>query len=306
MSYAIGLRLAQDQSFKFITCAVVALHLLFIAFVTTQTFETAPLKPVQKLIVKTITLNEGRVSVPRDVAPAPIVEPPAPVLAEPEPEPIAEVEEEAPPIPEPKVEKVVPKAKPAPKPKPVKKVIPKKTVPVKKPVAKKKEAVKKPAPKKATPAKKPAAAVDPKAAAIKAKQRELVAQAQASLAKVGKATPALKGVASASNAPAKINSLSVDAVGDDLALNVREIGYRNELASRLRTLLTLPEHGDVKIKLKLERSGKFLSVSIVHAQNSANRKYIEKSLPALTFPSFGSNFSGHLDYTFLITLSNDL
>lgn len=303
--YAIGLTKEADYSFRIIALSVVVLHLLFIVFVSLQTYEIVPPKPIQKLIVKTITLNEGRpasvVVEKQEVAVAAV---PAVVEAA-EPEPEIEVEEEPAPIPEPKVEPV----KAAPKPKPVvKKSAPKKAVSIKKP-APKKVAVKKPGVKKAAPIKKAAPtkpAVDPKAAAVKAKQRELVAQAQASLAKVGKAAPALKGVAVAGPVPSKIDSLSVDAVGDDLALNVREIGYRNELASRLRRLLKLPEHGDVKVKLKLERSGKFLSVSIVQAQNSANRKYIEKMLPTLTFPSFGSNFTGHQEYTFLITLSNEL
>jgi hypothetical protein len=49
-----------------------------------------------------------------------------------------------------------------------------------------------------------------------------------------------------------------------------------------------------------------MNVVIVSAQSLENRKYIEKMVPSLTFPSFGSNFSGHNEYTFLITLSNDL
>jgi hypothetical protein len=55
----------------------------------------------------------------------------------------------------------------------------------------------------------------------------------------------------------------------------------------------------------LDRSGKVFSVVIVSSESVANRKYIEKIVPTLTFPGFGSNFGSVMQYTFSITLSND-
>ena len=88
-------------------------------------------------------------------------------------------------------------------------------------------------------------------------------------------------------------------------LNDKEIGYRDELAGRLKLLLRLPEFGEVKIKLTLSRAGKVAKVSIVSAESAANRTYIEKTIPTLSFPSFGNNFGTLPEYTFLISLSND-
>ena len=74
---------------------------------------------------------------------------------------------------------------------------------------------------------------------------------------------------------------------------------------KLRRLLRLPEFGDVKLKLTLERSGKIANVSVLSAQSSLNRTYIESTLPTLKFSDFGKNFSGQSQYTFVINLTNE-
>ncbi len=137
---------------------------------------------------------------------------------------------------------------------------------------------------------------------IKAKKKELLAQAEknlASLAKMHK-SPALK-----EPVLQKVGKLNVDSMSatDELsALNVRELGYRDELVSRLKSLLILPERGDVKIKLTLDHLGKVIKLVIVNFESEKNKKYIEKSIKALVFPSFQGNFNGAQDYTFSITL----
>ena len=85
-----------------------------------------------------------------------------------------------------------------------------------------------------------------------------------------------------------------------------EVSYRDELANRLKLLLRLPEYGEVKVKLTIERSGKIAKVLIISSESSANRKYIEKTLPGLTFPQFGTRFGDVDQYTFSITLGNEL
>ena len=123
-----------------------------------------------------------------------------------------------------------------------------------------------------------------------AKQKELLAQAQASMAKI-KAT--------------KLPKLQVlpDISREEMASwSTAEVGYRDELASRLQILLRLPEFGEVKIKLTLARSGRVIKLDILSAESSVNRKYIEKTLPTLTFPPFDRNFESKDEHTFSITL----
>ena len=149
------------------------------------------------------------------------------------------------------------------------------------------------------------------AEALKTKQKELFAKAQESISKIGKnsnktvtqPTPS----ASLSELPGKIESLSVEDLnpGDQTLSSPKEVGYREELASRLKLLLTLPEYGEVKVKLTLLRSGKVSNVVVVNSMSTKNRNYIEKTIPTLSFSGFGSNFSNMANYTFLISLSNE-
>lgn len=323
----------KDRSFPFIALAVILTHVCFLYYGQISSESFPIVKPTERMVVKTIHLKELK-----DIK-APQMKMAPPVIKEIEPEPQVESppivkEETVPPIeqaPEVVVEKVQ-----TPQPKPIAKKSPapsvkKVTQPVKakpkEPIAKtpvpkvkKKEAVelkkiapveiKKVEPKKVTPEKpKP----DPEAEARKAKQQELLAKAQQSIAKIDKPRaniPSAKASAVVISAiPNKIESLHIDALPSDsnaAPLNAREMGYRDELAGRLKLLLKLPEHGAVKLKLTLERSGKVANIAIVNSLSSANRAYIEKALPALSFPSFGSNFGDLPQYTFVIALSNEI
>lgn len=306
----------------------------------------APFKPAERLVVKTIDLKPAKPqqrvqapiepiaeTAPQEVLPEPIsaqlpepVSEPAPVeiaIEQPVPEPDIELI----PVPEPLVEK--------PKPKPeVKKLQPKKDVPKPKkdtPKPVKKETLKKPAAKKETvkdkpkpkPKDKPVVQknvakkvpekpkVNAQADKAQEKQRELLAKAQQSIANIDKtrgkiATSKNSDLLLATALPGRIDSLQVESLPNAEPLTVREIGYRDELASRLRLLLKLPEHGEVKVKLTLERSGKVAKLVIVNSQSAVNRAYIEKKVPGLSFPAFGNNFEGEAQYTFLIALSNEL
>lgn len=328
----------QDRSVLYIACGVTLIHILFMLWAALVPSEKiVPFKPAERLVVKTIDLKPVKTQAkPQTIVqapPPPISEPvvemaPEPI-AEPEPvaavEPIVEAEPEIEliPVPEPLVEKPKPKKpeakKPEPKketpkpkketPKPAKKETPKKPAP-KKEVAKQKPKetkVAKPAPKKATNPEKPKANVQ---TAQDQKQRELLAKAQQSIANIDKtrgkiASAKSSDLLTATMLPGRIDSLQIDALPDAEPLTVREIGYRDELASRLRLLLKLPEHGEVKVKLTLERSGKVAKLVIVNSQSVVNKTYIEKKVPGLTFAPFGNNFDGESQYTFLIALSNE-
>ena len=71
-------------------------------------------------------------------------------------------------------------------------------------------------------------------------------------------------------------------------------------------MLRLPEFGEVKIKLTLERTGRVIKVQVLNAESELNRKYIEKEIESLALPPFGNNFKGMTEFTFSITLSNEI
>jgi len=216
---------------------------------------------------------------------------------------------------------------------PVTKKIEKKTEPpavVKKPQAREKQPEKKISAKENTKAdNRKVAPTDKKPAAVKEKptpsiqdakikaeqealqeqQRKLIAAAQESMAKMDKGRANLTIVKSnlAVATPVAIKDLQIEALDSDTnSMTVGEKSYRDELAGRLKLLLKLPEHGEVQLKLTLDRSGKVLKVTITKSVSQLNRSYIEKNLPTLKFPSFGKHFDNKLDYTFNIQLSNEL
>lgn len=155
--------------------------------------------------------------------------------------------------------------------------------------------------------------IDAEQQAVKIRQQKLLSQAQESIAKIDKSRDKVALAKSSSSgssfsSPGAISSLQIDALpeGGGQKLSDHEISYRDELAGRLKLLLKLPEYGEVKVKLTLERSGKVAKVVVVAAESAANRKYIEKTIPTLTFSAFGSNFDHAAQFTFSVTLTNDL
>lgn len=143
------------------------------------------------------------------------------------------------------------------------------------------------------------------------RQQKLVAEAKERMAKISGSRDKIpsKAANSLSSVPTAITSLEVDALSvpkNAPIISQYEVSYRDELAARLKLLLRLPEYGDVKVNLTLTRSGKVDKVAIVSAESILNRKYIEKTLPELSFPAFGNNFAAASEYTFAITLSNEI
>lgn len=358
----------QNRVLLGIVTVVLLIHVTLLLLLSTQTNPRPIPKSIERLVVKTISLNEQRISPQPQSSPAPalIVEAPPP------PKPVIEVapeiipkeplppppKEEAPKIEAPKVEapkvapttpasspekpvekipekkpaalkskpETAPEVKKAPKPKaPENKkktevVKPKKEPqkaakpPTSKPVAENKP---KPKPKEVTkpqPEKKaepPKPKVDPAVEAAKAKRRELLSNAQKSIAKIDHVYDKLAAETANTVAgviPAKIDTLQVETLAIESAnsLSPQEKSYYDELASRLKLVLRLPEFGEVRIKLTLDRSGKFVKVVIMSAESVKNSTYIEKTLPTLTYPSFGTNFSDQPQYTFIIALSNEM
>lgn len=308
-----------DSSLRTIAIAVFLLHvgLVLALFFNPLNHEVSRI-PKEKIVVKTVVLRESKPNVaPKEK----IREPEARIVpalqADPEPnveqplhEPIIEKAPEPTPNVKPEVKKEIFKKESIKKPSPAKQAVAKKE-PLKKEEPKK-TIQKKDIPKsdkKAAITTKPK--VDPALEEKKAKQKQLIAKAQENMAKISlnrdKLAEAKKQTAKMASSPVILGALHIDSIQTEgsNALTVREMGYRDEVASRLKSCLKLPEHGEVKVKLTLERNGSVEKVTILSAQNVSNRKYIEKTLPSLTFPGFGDNFVGHKTYTFLISLGNE-
>ncbi len=146
--------------------------------------------------------------------------------------------------------------------------------------------------------------------ALKAKRRSLLAEAQKSIAQIESGHDI---VAAASNRttvvlPGKIEHLQIEGLEEGVGeteFTLQEMRYYEELASHLKRQLRLPEYGQVRIKLALERSGKFLEAAVLHAESKKNRQYLEQMLPKLKYPGFGTHFSDTNQHTFVIAFSNE-
>ena len=144
--------------------------------------------------------------------------------------------------------------------------------------------------------------------AVKAKQTALLSQARQEMSKVNFAIDSsIKSDLAATTTPLAIDSLHIDTLTFDSSesLSIKELAYRDELAVRLKLLLKLPEYGEIKLKLTVDRSGQVTAVKILSAESSANKKYIEKTLPKLKMPPFGNNFGSASTNVFTITMSNE-
>ena len=97
-------------------------------------------------------------------------------------------------------------------------------------------------------------------------------------------------------------SESSDQNGD---FQTRE-SYAKALGDRLRKFLQLPDYGNVKIELTINRMGVVTRVKILQHESEANRQYVETSLPKLKFPPLLNHFAGESEHTFALTLSNAL
>jgi outer membrane biosynthesis protein TonB len=80
--------------------------------------------------------------------------------------------------------------------------------------------------------------------------------------------------------------------------------YEVELVARLKILFSLPEMGEVKVDLTINRQGKVMKLEIISSANAVNRKAIETRLPSIQFPDFGKAFVGEQTHTFKLTLTN--
>lgn len=84
-----------------------------------------------------------------------------------------------------------------------------------------------------------------------------------------------------------------------------ERNYEEELILYLESILSLPEKGEVKLKLTLNRDGSMQKIGILKATSDRNRNYVETKLALRSFPAFGKHFKNETAHTFTITLTSE-
>ncbi len=99
--------------------------------------------------------------------------------------------------------------------------------------------------------------------------------------------------------PKNISSLQVDEPEKEEVQN-----YFLLLAHFLKTALELPEHGEVKLELTINKGGQVLRVHVLQAASEKNRRYLERKLPLLNFPPFNEELKNENIHTFTLTFCN--
>ena len=85
---------------------------------------------------------------------------------------------------------------------------------------------------------------------------------------------------------------------------VADPNYGEYLIAYLQNALDLPEYGDVKAKIEIDRFGQLVKCEILEAKNKKNAEFLKNRLPDLAFPCL--NEFGIFDTTqsFTITFRN--
>ena len=149
--------------------------------------------------------------------------------------------------------------------------------------------------------------IDP---AEKARQAKLLREAEESIAKITQKSHKSSKKQSL-DLPKGIQSLKVDSESPserfekDSLENSKNQSYQNELALRLKSLLHLPELGEVKLRLTIKRNGSLTEMKVLKSESEKNRKYLEQELKTIRFPDFSSSFGNEAEHSFTVTLSNE-
>lgn len=280
---------------RIIVPLVLILHIMLAIFLIEWEKQIPNITPKKMISVKTVKLTPKPVVKASNKKEIALAEPALEIKKQIS-EPVSEIRKQtigksAPPTPKPVIKKK-PVAKPIPK------VEPKKALPVQK--------------IKIEPATKPD--IQKKEVNLPAKEVKNMEWIALAKEKIGKISNKSDNISATSNTtlnaistPTSIKSFESELFFTDSSesLNAKEIAYRDELAHRLKLYFKLPEYGEVKIKLVVERSGKVISVKILSFQSQKNAEYIEKSLHKLVLPGFGDNFFGADNHEFTIVMSNE-
>ncbi len=136
------------------------------------------------------------------------------------------------------------------------------------------------------------------------KDRTLLQKASQSLAKIQKTTD--------NSTKKQDNSIKIPTalkMSEPLVKAKADPGvtlYSDEISSRLKLLLKLPEFGSVTVKLTLKRNGEVKQVDILKSLSELNAEYVKKALVTIRFPGFGTAFERNDEHTFEIILENEV
>jgi hypothetical protein len=106
---------------------------------------------------------------------------------------------------------------------------------------------------------------------------------------------------------AKRAGIDVPALIQVQQQNVRETSapsYSEFLIAYLQESLDLPEYGEVKIKLTINREGNLLDSAVLASENPKNSEFLKNRLPELTFPCFNDFGVDEKNLTFTISFRN--
>ncbi|MBM3208611.1 MAG: hypothetical protein FJZ57_08475 [Chlamydiae bacterium] len=82
--------------------------------------------------------------------------------------------------------------------------------------------------------------------------------------------------------------------------------YAEYLAIFLKQELKLPDFGEVKVEITLNKDGTVEKCLVLNSESIKNRKYLEERLPKLTFPNFKTNKTSKEKQHFVLTFCNEM
>lgn len=80
--------------------------------------------------------------------------------------------------------------------------------------------------------------------------------------------------------------------------------YEEILIQYLQQELELPEYGEVKLKLTLDREGNLLDHQVISSKSAKNTEFLKNRLPDLSFPCFNESGNKEKKITFTIRFQN--
>jgi hypothetical protein len=97
----------------------------------------------------------------------------------------------------------------------------------------------------------------------------------------------------------------VDPVVLRIDTESEESDYVGVLVAHLHQLLTLPEYGEVKIRLSLRQDGSVVKLTVLNAQSKENKRYLETALPHVRFPKLDGVYANQKECDFILTFLNE-
>lgn len=94
-------------------------------------------------------------------------------------------------------------------------------------------------------------------------------------------------------------------IDNTLKLDYAE-GYEEVLIAHLRSHLQLPEFGEVKIKITLNKDGSVVKLSVLKTESERNKKHLETHLYTIQFPRLDVLGIKKPEQTFVLTFCNDI